>query len=425
VSELAGFALPGPLRERLSGLVLAGRKTATFDLYDLARFDPHGVPTVGGKWTMHDSHGRPLAHLETVSVQLVRMADVQWQDVDDEGESFTSVTDWRDAHEAFWTPFVDEIRTNTGDPTWHLNDDTIVVCEHFGVAERLAAADEGRYPVVEFTAPAVDAELAAAELFDLDTIGIEELGSDDSSAHIRFRAGFASDEAAANAEAWIWANYPLWTPRFEVILGDDWLDTWREHFVPITVGGLIILPDWGDGATVEVPPGVTPIRLDPKRAWGTGAHASTGLVLQALQSTDVATHNRRVLDVGCGSGILAIASLLLGAASAHGIDVERSAIPVTLENAARNGVVDRCTAEWEPIATHPYTYDLVLANILAPVLIDLAPDIVRVTEPNGTIVLAGLIDTQVDRVVNAFSACQLVVVNDDGAWRSLILRRMR
>jgi ribosomal protein L11 methyltransferase len=421
MDELPGFATPGPLRERLSGLVLAGAKTAAFDLYDLARFDALGVPTAGSRWTMHDSVGRPLAILETESVRLLPMADVLWDDVNDEGESFTSVAHWRAGHERYWSAFVDEIRTDTGDPTWHLNDDTIVVCEHFRVVERLAAADEGRYPVVELSADSTNAELVATELFDLDTIGIEELGVDGSNA--RFRAGFASDEAAVAAERWIWENAPAWKPRFEVIVGDDWLDAWREHFEPVAIGGLVIVPDWGEAAPSDVPAGLVPLLLDPKRAWGTGAHSSTKLVLQSLQSDALEVAGRRVLDVGCGSGILAIASLLLGAKSAHGIDVERSAIPVTLQNAERNGVGARCTAEWEPLDNHTRTYDIVLANILAPVLIELAPHIVRVTEQGGMIVLAGLIETQVDRVVEAFVGCRRVTSNCDGTWRALVLQR--
>lgn len=371
---------------------------------------------------MHDSLGRPLAIVETESVELLRLADVAWDDVDDEGESFTSVADWRTGHERFWTASIDEIRANTADPTWHFSDDTIVICEHFRVVERLAAADEGRYPVVELAADLDDAELVATELFDLDTIGIEELGTDGSSVHVRYRAGFASDEAAVAAERWIWDHYPAWRPRFEVIVGDDWLDAWREHFEPVSVGGLVVVPDW-DQNLAPVADGLLPLRLDPKRAWGTGAHASTRLVLLALQSDTVTVRQRRVLDVGCGSGILAIASVLLGADSAHGIDVERSAIPVMRENAARNGVSDRCTAAWEPIGTHMHAYDLVVANILAPVLIELATDIMRVTVPGGTIVLAGLIDTQVDRVSEAFARCQQVAMEVDGAWRALVLRQ--
>ncbi len=421
---LPGFASPGPLRERLSGLVLAGAKTATFDLYDSARHDPAGVPEPGNRWTMHDSTGRPLAVLETTSVEVLRLAEVTFAMADLEGESFTSAESWRRAHEEYWTPFVEELRTQMNDPTWALTDATLVVFETFTLVERLAAADEGRYPVVELTVPASDDEIAASELYELDTVGIEELST--SGDDVVLRAGFASDDAAAEAERWIWANHPHWTPRFEVIVGNDWLDAWREHFVPVQVGSLLIVPDW-DGAsatTADGSVGLTRVLLDPKRAWGTGAHASTSLVLGALQSPLVTLAGARVLDVGCGSGVLAIAALLLGASTAHGIDIDRTAIAVTMENARRNGVDDRCSAEWVPLDAITESFDVVCANILAPVLIGLAGPLQRVTRGGRTILLAGLIDEQVDRVLNAFDRCDLVEIRTDDRWRGIVLRRV-
>ena len=420
---LPGFAAPGPLRERLSGLVLAGAKTATFDLFDRARFDPLGVPTAGLNWTMHDSKDRPLAVLITVDAQVLRMSDVTFEMVDQEGESFASVDAWRVAHEEYWTPFIEEVRAQTNDQTWLLDDDTIVVFETFAIAERLAAADEGRYPVVELTVSSSDAELAAADLYDLDTIGVEEVFDDGTT--VGLRAGFASDESAAEAERSLWVHHGGWKPRFEVIVGDDWLDAWREHFTEVRVGGLTIIPDWvGSASTesVDASP-TTPILLDPKRAWGTGAHQSTSLVLNAMQSPAVACEQARVLDVGCGSGILGIAALMLGASSSHGIDVDRSAITVTMENARRNGVDGRCTASWVPIADVSESYDVVFANILAPILVTLAQDVQRVTRPDGTIVLAGLIDEQVERVLRAYDSCSVIDTFHDGVWRALVLRR--
>ncbi len=415
--------MPGPLRERLSGLVLAGVKTATFDLLDLARFDPAGVPKPGANWTMHDSAGRPLALLTTQTVELFRLADVTFAMADLEGESFVSVESWRRGHENYWEPFVKEVRVQTNDPNWELTDDTLVVFETFIVAQRLAAADEGRYPVVELMVPVVDVDLAAADLYELDTVGIEELATSPTGVHIR--AGFASDDAAAEAERWIWANHPDWTPRFEVIIGDDWLDAWREHFVPVPIGSLLIVPDW-EGAAKEDPSDDSIMRhllLDPKRAWGTGAHASTSLVLEAMQTPSVSLRGASVLDVGCGSGILAIATLLLGASHAHCIDVDRTAVAVTMENARRNGVDDRCTAAWNPLESITATFDVVCANILAPVLIDLAAHLQRVTQRGGTLLLAGLIDDQVDRVLAAFDRCNLVEIRTNGAWRGIVLRR--
>ena len=421
--SLPGFATPGLLRERLSGLVLAGAKTATFDLLDRARFDPSGVPVAGGRWTMHDSSDRPLAELRIVSVDIVQMGDVTLSMVQQEGESFSSVEMWRVEHVNYWAPFVEEVRAQTNNPTWSLTDETVLVFETFTIVERLAAADEGRYPVVELVVAPSDAELAASDLYDLDTIGVEELFDDGTSTGLR--AGFTSDEIAAEAERWLWAHHPEWRPCFQVIVGDDWLDAWREHFTPVRIGGFTIVPDWEGSDQTSSHDVSTTLRilLDPKRAWGTGAHQSTALLLNAMQSPPVALHRARVLDIGCGSGILGIAALTLGASSSHGIDVDRVAITVTMENARRNRVDDRCTASWTPVADVGDTYDVVFANILAPVLIELAHDVQRLTRSGGTVLLAGLIDEQVDRVVAAYSMCSVLDVRHDGAWRALVLRR--
>ncbi len=371
---------------------------------------------------MHDSSGRPLAVLNTISVEVLRLADVTFAMADLEGESFKSAEGWRRAHEDYWAPFVEELRARTNDPTWSLRDDTLVVFETFSVTDRLPAADEGRYPVVELSVPSADSELAATYLYELDTVGIEDVTA--TADHVTLRAGFASDDAAAVAERWVWANEPEWEPRFEVIVGDDWLDAWREHFVPVHIGSLLVAPDW-EGATepaTGVFPGTQRLLLDPKHAWGTGAHASTGLVLSAMQSPSVKLTGAQVLDVGCGSGILAIAALLLGASSAHGIDVDRTAIAVTLENARRNAVDDRCSSSWTPLEAINETFDVVCANILAPVLIQLASNLQRVTRAGGTILLAGLIDEQVDRVKDAFDQCSVIEIRTDGSWRGMVLR---
>lgn len=372
---------------------------------------------------MHDSSDRPLAELRTVSVDIVEMGDVTFSMVEQEGEFFSSVDMWRAAHENYWAPFVEEVRAQTNNPTWSLTAETVLVFETFTIVERLAAADEGRYPVVELVVASSDAELAASDFYDLDTIGVEELFDDGTSTGLR--AGFTSDEIAAEAERWLWAHHPEWRPRFEVIVGDDWLDAWREHFTPVRIGGFTIVPDWAgsDQTTSHDASTTRQILLDPKRAWGTGAHQSTALLLDAMQSPTIALRRARVLDIGCGSGILGIAALTLGASSSHGIDVDRVAITVTMENARRNNVDDRCTASWTPLADVADTYDVVFANILAPVLIEMADDVQRVTRSGGTILLAGLIDEQVDRVVTAYSACSVLDVHHDGVWRALVLRR--
>ena len=428
--------MPGALRERLAGLTLAGTKTATFDLEELAIIDGT-ASAVGSRWTMVGTNHAELAVVEVTGVERVRLADVSFEMVDAEGESFRSVAHWRAAHESYWDPFLEQIRAHRGEPNWRLTDDTIVICERLRVVERMAGCDIARFPVVEcFVAPD-EIEWVSAELLDLDCVGIEEIEADASAQStngqvippgvVLLRAGFASDEDAVAAEA---ALDPKWQPRFEVLLGDEWLDAWREHFEVQTIGSVTIVGDWpgaqNNNATVTGSDGRRDsivLRLDPARSFGTGAHPSTQLMIEAMQQ--LALHEAEVLDIGCGSGVLSVAALLLGAKSAHGTDTERAALQVTLENAGRNSVADRCTTAIALNCTDRASqrYNVVMANILAPVLIDLAPMIADHVRPGGVLLLSGLIDSQVDRVVEAFSELSLQNVLANGVWRCLHLVR--
>ena len=425
------YATPGPLRERLNGLTLAGAKTTTFGLEIFETIDADPIPTPGQRWVMVGSDGADLAVVEVIAHDRMRLGEVTWELAEKEGESFVSVDDWREQHEAFWSQFLPEIRARLEDAQWSLDDDAAVTCTHLRVVERLSGHATVRFPVVECVVPAAEVEWVSSELIDTDATGIEELpggehtvatnGDRVPATSVILRAGFASDEAAVAAEA---AIDRRWRPRFEVLLGDDWLDAWREHFEPQRVGRILVVPDW-DGAPVdasyESDAAATILRMDPARSFGTGAHASTRLMIEALQQFDLS--GRRVLDVGCGSGVLSIAALLLGATSAHGTDIEDAAREVMLQNATRNGVAHRCSTSRE-IPTSDiivYTYHIVLANILAPVLIDLAPKLASALAPGGRLLLSGLIDVQVDRVVSAFPGLALVETLADGNWRCLCL----
>ncbi len=431
------FAMPGPLRERLNGLVIAGAKYGTFSLDVLDQIDNEVPPTTGARSIMYDSTGEPVAVTERLSRVVLPLGAVSWEQVQTEGESFTSVADWRIGHEEFWSQFLDEIRTHTNDPHWMMSDDTLAVYETFRLTDTLPRAHAGRYPVVELIIAADDIEEVSTLLFDLDTVGIEELTVDllttpsrrnqsvlDSP--IALRSGFASFAAAVAAEAELPKK---WNPRFEVIVGDDWLDTWREHFDPIRAGRLIIAPAWRatEDEVLNHPEmlsrvaGDMVVWLDPGRAWGTGAHQSTRLALLALQKRSV--QEASVLDVGCGSGILAVSALMLGASSALCTDVESTAATVTMENAERNSVGDSCRATSTPVQDLRGTFDLVLANILAPVLIELAPHLRARLARNGYIILSGLIEEQEARVLAAFGDMKLVDRNTEGSWVCLTLHQ--
>ncbi len=311
--------------------------------------------------------------------------------------------------------------------------------------------DGGRYPVVECLIPLDDLEWASAELYDLGTVGIEELDSaslttsrvgpgidntNDRPEMLGIRAGFPSEAMAHAAAAFLAAGESdreiAWNPMVEIIVGDDWLDTWREYFSPLRGGRIVVAPAWKqhDGSLADDPVLATlsaqdiVVWLEPGRAWGTGAHASTSLCLSALQrQLATAPGSKHVLDIGCGSGVLGVVAVLLGAPSAYGIDIDETSPGVAMENALRNGVADRCRASTEPIADVTGTYGLVLANILAPVLIDLSVAIAARVTPGGVLVLAGLIEEQRDRVLAAYPDFEVEHSEHQGEWVGLTLRR--
>jgi len=143
------------------------------------------------------------------------------------------------------------------------------------------------------------------------------------------------------------------------------------------------------------------VRIDPGMAFGSGIHFTTVgclAILEQVMTDSPAVEELRLLDVGCGSGILAIAGLLMGAKSAVGIDVDTDAVTAACDNAAVNGVSDRFRATAEPLSEASEPYPVVLANILAPTIITLADRLVAAVTPGGTLVLSGILRTQERRV---------------------------
>ena len=189
--------------------------------------------------------------------------------------------------------------------------------------------------------------------------------------------------------------------RTETVLIEDrdWVRLWLEHWPVQCIGGrLWVVPR---AKRHEVPADAeTVLLLDPGLAFGTGTHPSTWLCLEWLTQQDL--RGRTVLDYGCGSGILAIAALLLGAERAVGVDIDPQALTATLDNARVNGVAERVQVML-PDAFTPAPYQVVLANILANPLIALAPRLAECTATGGVLALAGLLDRQADEVRAAYA----------------------
>jgi ribosomal protein L11 methyltransferase len=195
--------------------------------------------------------------------------------------------------------------------------------------------------------------------------------------------------------------YPMPTPTYRVVKEEDWAEAWKAHYHPIRIGDrLHIRPLWieADTALHDIV-----ISLDPGMAFGTGTHPSTQLCLQALE--DLMLPGARVLDLGTGSGILAIAGAKLGASSVLALDIDPIAVEVAAKNVEQNDLADRVTVQegsLESVVTSSRRFDLVVVNILAKIIIQMCDqhlgDVVR---PGGHAIFSGIIQDQADEVETA------------------------
>ncbi|MBU6953906.1 50S ribosomal protein L11 methyltransferase [Hahella sp. HN01] len=182
----------------------------------------------------------------------------------------------------------------------------------------------------------------------------------------------------------------------EVIEDRDWEREWMTHFHPMRFGSrLWICPSWGEP---EDPNGVN-LLLDPGLAFGTGTHPTTALCLTWLDSQKL--QGKQVIDFGCGSGVLAIAALLLGADHATGTDIDPQALEASRDNAERNSVSEGLTLHF-PEKMPEMQAEVVIANILANPLISLAPKLAALTLPGGSIALSGILKDQEEAVAEAY-----------------------
>jgi ribosomal protein L11 methyltransferase len=193
---------------------------------------------------------------------------------------------------------------------------------------------------------------------------------------------------------------PLPQAVFKEIADQNWMAAWKEHYHPIPIGKkLLILPAWIEQKDMER----IAVKIDPSMAFGTGTHPSTQLCLELVE--DYTRSGETVIDIGCGSGILSIAALKLGASHALAVDIDAESVKATQEASAANGVLERVEtglgsiAEIQNGSYHIKQAPLVLANILAPVLIRLFGEgMANLVEPGGVIVLAGILAEQGDGV---------------------------
>jgi ribosomal protein L11 methyltransferase len=267
-------------------------------------------------------------------------------------------------------------------------------------AETIVRVQGGRSLIVALTAPEAEADVLAA---------VE-------AACERLRAAGVSPD-------------PMTLSRREAH-EDEWRDVWKRYFRTLRVGKrFVIRPSWEPPVTAA---GDRVIDIDPGRAFGTGGHASTRLVIAMAEELAEELAERRVarfVDLGCGSGILSIAATLLWpGARGLALDVDSEAVATTLENLALNRVtaVEARVGSLADVPPSP-PVDVMLANIEATVLVPLAPAFPACLAPDAAVILSGLLASDVDQVLRAYDAAgfQLAARRDEDEWSALRLRRAR
>jgi len=210
----------------------------------------------------------------------------------------------------------------------------------------------------------------------------------------------------------------------------DWEESWKDNYPPQIVGEkLLVLPYWLSQSDTQ---GRLPVILDPGLTFGTGAHPSTRMVLQAMEET--VTPGSSCLDLGSGSGILSIAALRLGASSAIGVDIDPKAEDIARENAAYNGLgAPEFTALTGNVLSDKGlmtrleggSYDVVLVNIVADVIVALAPVLPRFLQAHSTLILSGILETRLTDVTDALTRAGLTVtkLRAEDEWRCICAKR--
>jgi ribosomal protein L11 methyltransferase len=226
---------------------------------------------------------------------------------------------------------------------------------------------------------------------------------------------------------------PLPAAQYQWVQETDWAEAWKQHYHPIAIGRrLVVVPAW-----LEPPdPRRIAVRMDPGMAFGTGTHPTTQLCLElielALEGLLSSSQPVDIIDVGCGSGILSVAALKLGAERALGVDIDLEAVPVARENGALNGVLERFEVgqgSVSEVLTGAFGFQkaaLVTANILAPVIVRLFGDgLAELVLPGGVLILSGILADQAADVEAAAQAkgVTLSEKRQEGDWVALSFRR--
>ena len=266
-------------------------------------------------------------------------------------------------------------------------------------------------------------EEEAWEIAHIDLIDEDLLQKDRSKALVHIY--ISPEESPAEAVAFLRERYTAEGIENEICLDscveEDWINNWKQYFKPIPVGQkLLIRPTWEE---VKDSGGRTVLDLDPGLAFGTGTHETTRLCMELLEQ--YVRPGMNVLDVGCGSGILSVAALLLGADKAVGVDIDELAVKTAVENAEINHVEDRFTGICGNLTDQVTgTYDIVVANIVADVIIMLTKDVAQFMKPDTVYLMSGIIDTREQDVLAAVEQHFTIIDRkEEKGWVALSAKR--
>jgi ribosomal protein L11 methyltransferase len=265
-------------------------------------------------------------------------------------------------------------------------------------------------------------EQETMEIAHIDLIDEDLLNKDRSKAIIHIYIG--PDDNPSEALSFLSERFKACGIKYSVetqnCRQEDWINNWKKYFHPIKIGQkLLISPSW---EKVSDPEGRAVLNLEPGIAFGTGTHETTRLCLQLLEKN--IREGCNVLDVGCGSGILSIASLLLGASHAVGVDIDPLSVKTARENAERNGVADRfdciCGDLTDKVKGR---YSVVVANIVADIIIPLSSDIINFLTPESIYIISGIIDTRENDVLKAVgSRFEIIERKEEKNWLAFSMK---
>ena len=205
-----------------------------------------------------------------------------------------------------------------------------------------------------------------------------------------------------------------------VVDGDDWIDVWKKHFRPIHLGKIVVVPEW---IAYEPKDGEQVVLLDSNMAFGTGEHETTSMCVELMQ--EYVSSASVCIDVGCGSGILGISAIKLGAQKAYLTDIDPIAVESALHNAKLNGVDEKTVVAHSNLLDNAdIKADIMMANITGEVLKMLAPSIPKNLKADGVLILSGIIESRLEMVKEAYLAVGMEVIYErrKGDWFALVLK---